>query len=184
MAKELIIINKEITPSVTWTVDNFNYNSAVIDVRDSFGCLKKDTTEFAFKLKEVREILRAQGRRSDLTSGHLVPKSWEEFCKDSLGVSKRTANRWLDRWYSIDKLEEAKKLIDPYVGDPIPIIYNQGYEFFNMKCDLLITDPPYMTDIDDINKFAKDWLPGALTNVKSTGSAFVFIGACPYFSNG
>ncbi|MCX7934980.1 MAG: site-specific DNA-methyltransferase [Planctomycetota bacterium] len=48
------------------------------------------------------------------------------------------------------------------------------------ECDLLLTDPPYCTDIEgDILNFAKSWLPLALKKVKPTGRAYVFIGAYP-----
>lgn len=46
-------------------------------------------------------------------------------------------------------------------------------------CDLLLTDPPYSTDVDDIFTFAAEWLPVALDKVKTTGRAYVFIGAYP-----
>ena len=46
-------------------------------------------------------------------------------------------------------------------------------------CDLLLTDPPYSTDIDDIAGFARAWLPLALAKVKPTGRAYVCIGAYP-----
>lgn len=46
-------------------------------------------------------------------------------------------------------------------------------------CDLLLTDPPYMTDVPDIAQFAYDWLPLALGKVKSTGRAYVCIGSYP-----
>lgn len=46
-------------------------------------------------------------------------------------------------------------------------------------CDLLLTDPPYSTDIDDIDTFAALWLPLALAKVKATGRAYVCIGAYP-----
>jgi len=46
-------------------------------------------------------------------------------------------------------------------------------------CDLLITDPPYSTDVDDIESFAQAWLPKALAKVKSTGRAYVCIGSYP-----
>jgi ParB-like chromosome segregation protein Spo0J len=46
-------------------------------------------------------------------------------------------------------------------------------------CDLLLTDPPYMTDVADIAAFAATWLPVALGNVKPTGRAYVCIGAYP-----
>lgn len=46
-------------------------------------------------------------------------------------------------------------------------------------CDLLLTDPPYMTDVDDIQQFAASWLPVALAKVKTSGRAFVCVGAYP-----
>ncbi len=46
-------------------------------------------------------------------------------------------------------------------------------------CDLLLTDPPYSTAIEDIEAFAQTWLPLALSKVKATGRAYVCIGAYP-----
>jgi len=46
-------------------------------------------------------------------------------------------------------------------------------------CDLLITDPPYSTDVDDVEAFATTWLPVALDRVKPTGRAYICIGAYP-----
>jgi hypothetical protein len=46
-------------------------------------------------------------------------------------------------------------------------------------CDLLLTDPPYSTDVDEIETFAASWLPVALSKVKETGRAYVCIGAYP-----
>jgi DNA methylase len=46
-------------------------------------------------------------------------------------------------------------------------------------CDLLLTDPPYSTDVDDIEAFAATWLPTALAKVKPTGRAYICIGAYP-----
>ncbi|MGH2480624.1 MAG: ParB N-terminal domain-containing protein, partial [Ktedonobacteraceae bacterium] len=46
-------------------------------------------------------------------------------------------------------------------------------------CDLLITDPPYSTHIEDIDAFAHAWLPTALSKVRSTGRAYICIGAYP-----
>jgi len=46
-------------------------------------------------------------------------------------------------------------------------------------CDLLLTDPPYMTDVDNIDEYAARWLPDALRKVKPTGRAYVCIGAYP-----
>jgi hypothetical protein len=46
-------------------------------------------------------------------------------------------------------------------------------------CDLLLTDPPYSTDVDNVEEFARAWLPVALNKVKPTGRAYVCIGAYP-----
>jgi hypothetical protein len=47
------------------------------------------------------------------------------------------------------------------------------------QSDLLITDPPYSTDVEDIDAFAAKWLPLALSKLKSTGRAYVCVGAYP-----
>lgn len=47
------------------------------------------------------------------------------------------------------------------------------------KYDLLLTDPPYSTDVPDISEFANRWIYPALAGVKDTGFAYVFIGAYP-----
>ena len=46
-------------------------------------------------------------------------------------------------------------------------------------CDLLLTDPPYSTDVPDVQMFASEWLPLALKKVKPAGRAYVCIGAYP-----
>jgi len=47
------------------------------------------------------------------------------------------------------------------------------------KADLILTDPPYMTDVEDIGKFAKSWLPLALKKLKPSGRLFTFVGPYP-----
>jgi hypothetical protein len=45
--------------------------------------------------------------------------------------------------------------------------------------DMLLTDPPYSTDVDNIEDFAASWLPAYLQKMKPTGRAYVFIGSYP-----
>ena len=66
--------------------------------------------------------------------------------------------------------EHAKGKSVLYVGDSIGR---------TVECDLLLTDPPYSTDIEDIDEFVGRWLCPALEGVKSDGFAYVFIGAYP-----
>jgi len=85
-----------------------------------------------------------------------------------------------------EKIQQAKQKIleqtRQEIKDNKPIVTLESYETWLDKqpqCDLLITDPPYSTDVDDIVSFANDWLPKALNKVKDTGRAYVFIGAYP-----
>lgn len=81
-----------------------------------------------------------------------------------------------------DEIEQAKEAIAEqhrenggaflYVGDGIGFVPDEKY-------DLLLTDPPYSTDVDDIDSFVESWLYNALDGVKDTGFAYVFIGAYP-----
>lgn len=81
-----------------------------------------------------------------------------------------------------EQLEQAKEAIAEqhrqtggallFVGNGIGFEPDEPY-------DLLLTDPPYSTDVDDIDTFAASWLPDALRHVKPTGFAYVFIGAYP-----
>lgn len=45
--------------------------------------------------------------------------------------------------------------------------------------DLLLTDPPYSTDVEDIETFAAEWLPLALSRVADHGRIYVCVGAYP-----
>ena len=68
------------------------------------------------------------------------------------------------------------------IKDTSPIVYNIDCNLFIDKmpmCDLLLTDPPYSTDIEDIESFVNTWLYKALDKVKDTGRAYIFIGAYP-----
>ncbi len=45
--------------------------------------------------------------------------------------------------------------------------------------DLILTDPPYKTDVDDIVSFTKSWLPIAIQKTKKTGRIYICSGAYP-----
>ena len=82
------------------------------------------------------------------------------------------------------KKEEIETTLKSEIKDNKPLVQCKDVnEFLNQfddgSVDLLITDPPYSTDVDDINKFAESWLNNALKKVKDSGYAFVFIGAYP-----
>jgi 16S rRNA G966 N2-methylase RsmD len=70
--------------------------------------------------------------------------------------------------------ERASGLATIDVADAIAWLAEQP------SCDLLLTDPPYATDVEDIATFARQWLPRALAKVHPTGRAYVCIGAYPH----
>jgi hypothetical protein len=43
--------------------------------------------------------------------------------------------------------------------------------------DLLLTDPPYMTDVPDIAAFAAEWVPPAIATLKRSGRAYICTGS-------
>lgn len=95
----------------------------------------------------------------------------------------------INRAYNAIKLEEKKAEIQKaerkiaeqtkeeykpklYIADCLKLTPKHQY-------DLLLTDPPYSTDVDNINEFVSKWLYKMLSAVKDTGFAYIFIGAYP-----
>ncbi len=79
-------------------------------------------------------------------------------------------------------LVENERRRQPKVKPTTPIIEQASYEDWLPKqdaCNLLLTDPPFSTDVDNIEQFSQSWLPLALSKVKDTGRAYIFIGAYP-----
>ena len=95
----------------------------------------------------------------------------------------------INQAYNAVKLEEkketikqAEKQIAEQAADELkPVLHIGDSTKFKPteKYELLLTDPPYSTDVDDIDKFVGNWLYNALNNVKDTGFAYIFIGAYP-----
>jgi site-specific DNA-methyltransferase (adenine-specific) len=73
-------------------------------------------------------------------------------------------------------LTEEKK-IQPKIYQMNAIDYLNKFE--NNSIDLLITDPPFSTDVDDIFSFANEWVTLALEKIKHSGRAYICIGAYP-----
>ena len=80
--------------------------------------------------------------------------------------------------------QENIEILAEEVKDNKPIVYKSDcVDYLNTlkdnSIDLLITDPPYSTDIKNIESFAESWVTVALTKIKKTGRAFICIGAYP-----
>lgn len=81
-----------------------------------------------------------------------------------------------------EQLEQAKRHIEEQnkpTNAPVIYLADSLKTAPKAKFDLLLTDPPYSTDIDDIKSFVDKWLYRTLDKVKDTGFAYIFIGAYP-----
>ena len=113
--------------------------------------------EFAAEIDQTPELKEA------FTNGEPLKKKRQE-----LKAKKRES----------DLAEKTRQSIS---GD---IELKQGSAFLmheahpDKSIDLLITDPPYSTDVDDIEAFVK-WIDFWLPKVADTGRAYIFIGAYP-----
>lgn len=102
-------------------------------------------------------------------------------------VERRLKEREEARREERERKAEAIKQAQSYIaeqqtntGQP-PVIYLADCTEFELgeKYDLLITDPPYSTDVDNLDYFILSWYCRALEEVKDTGFAYIFIGAYP-----
>ncbi len=139
------------------------------------------------KYVTVAKSTNSSLRREELTFSHyeLVSK-----------YNSEDQTYWLDKSiensYSVNQLRTAIKQSeiadteaereDVKTARPI-VYYTDAVSFIDTfedkSVDLLFTDPPYSTDIEDLDEFIDSWLSPALSKVKDTGRAFICIGAYP-----
>lgn len=81
------------------------------------------------------------------------------------------------------KKEEIKALEKKSIENKPKVSLTPAVQFLsnykNNSIDCLMTDPPYSTDVKDIEKFVEEWLPLALSKVKKEGRGYICIGAYP-----
>lgn len=102
---------------------------------------------------------------------------------DDLGISRVRVSQILKREQA--KADRQQQLRDKAVGDESgsASIYRESATDLlarEIDIDLLLTDPPFSTDLDQpIGEFVDSWLPVALDKMASTGRAYIFFGAYP-----
>lgn len=113
--------------------------------------------------KEIAQAKDESNKRIELTTSRLL-KAAKQYEKETI----------------INTTKKERK----EVNENQAIIYNESCvnfldRFENKSVDLLFTDPPYSTDVDNLKQFLDTWMLNALSKVKDTGRAFVCIGAYP-----
>ena len=148
------------------------------------------TTPVSQEQKSKADVIRGAGftpkqvQRFEQLAAHpeIVAQAKVEARENDDIVSRSQVLNMVKAQKKADDIEQAKASIAEQqretgrallcVGDGIGRRLKNG-------CDLLLTDPPYSTDVDDIGAFVDSWLYKALDGVKDTGFAYVFIGAYP-----
>ena len=128
-------------------------------------------------------------KEAGVSTGTLARFEQVQKKKPELIENIRRGEMSINQAYKAVKLEEKKEsirqaeqsIVEQASEEYKPILrIGNGIGFVpDEKYDLLLTDPPYMTDIEDMPAFVDEWLYNALDGVKDTGFAYIFIGAYP-----
>ena len=139
---------------------------------DGYGCNSLDLRR---KIPKPIEEAVAKRRQAGET---------QQAIADDLKVTQQAVAK-IEKRVASRAAKDAKKRI---TGESTqPTIYTEPAGRFLKRwqpksVDLLLTDPPYMTDMKkdaSIADFATGWVPVALSTVKDTGRAFIFTGSYP-----
>lgn len=128
------------------------------------------------------EITKMQSSRAQRLADLLWSKV-EETIDGLTGKNKKASASWVVK--SLQQEAEKEKVADlaRIAGERAEVTLVDHLEFLRSipveSADLLLTDPPYMTDVKDIESFAAEWVPLALSRLKKTGRAYICTGAYP-----
>ena len=145
--------------------DTVQQNSAGRETRDELAAYAGVSHDTISKVEKIQrdgsDELRGQVERGEVSINEAYKRIRSEAKKAEIDEAQR--------------LIAAQVVDNPRrptlkIGSSIGVVHT---------CDLLLTDPPYSTDVYDIDAFARSWLFNALSGVRSTGFAYVFIGAYP-----
>ena len=101
MKNALVKLNKQI-PEIP---ESWDYDESINKTKGNLYKWRNITEDIIFELWVAREILSAQGKRTDLGSNKPRLKTWAEYCQD-IEVPKSTANRWLAN-YNNNKITDG-----------------------------------------------------------------------------
>ncbi|AFH21918.1 adenine methyltransferase [environmental Halophage eHP-12] len=106
----------------------------------------------------------------------VAEREWQKLQQGK--TSFHTASKNVEQVEAKKKVENQRKTADEKRGGPV-VQETSATDLIEQTptADLLLTDPPYTTDVDDIDAFARSWVPPALDTIGDGGLAFIFVGA-------
>ena len=153
--------------------------------RDAGGAVPQKSAKPPIDTRQ--EIAKAAGVSHDTIAKvekierQAAPEVKEQLRKGEMSINQ--AFQTIRREEKKQDIQRAQESIAAQVADspdrPVVHIGSGIGHIPDKPYDLLLTDPPYSTDVDDIDAFARSWLYNALDHIKDTGFAYVFIGAYP-----
>jgi DNA modification methylase len=182
-------------------LSNYQRSVLALQLEDVFRAKAKESkAEKVSHFRNTGEVLQKSAKpdtRKELSKVAAVShdtiakvKKIQEKAPEEIKQKLRTGEVSINAAYKKIKKEERINLIKTTkeerqdVNKNQAIIYNEPcidflQRFENNSVDLLFTDPPYSTDLDNVQEFVNSWLLTALNKVKETGRAFICIGAYP-----
>ncbi|XGI84231.1 DNA methyltransferase [Halorutilales archaeon Cl-col2-1] len=146
---------------------------------DSSSDKEKTDSELSLTLRNAdsKEVKKLRSLRNKADKGNQTAQEQLQRIEDDR-TSVHTAHKKVEKEEAEKEVEQQRRTdggeTAPSITAKPALEFIEEYE--NRAVDLLITDPPYCTDVDDIDGFAQGWLPTALEKVKDDGYAYVFIG--------
>ena len=119
------------------------------------------------KVKKIMQDAPPEIQEAAWTGEMSINQAYQAVQREAKKAEIQAAEEKIAEEYRHD---ETKAIL--YLGDSFSYTPKEPYK-------LLLTDPPYKTDVENIDKFAQSWLPKALQYVRADGFAYVFIGAYP-----
>ena len=158
------------------------------------GLLIDNTKELKARSKGTTQLSDFQITKDQSSTFQKIASMPEELFEKEIAQAKDESNKRIElttsrllkaaKQYEKDTIIKTTKQERQEVNKGQALIYNESCvdflkRFKNNSVDLLFTDPPYSTDLDNIKEFVDTWLLDALNKVNETGRAFICIGAYP-----
>ena len=133
---------------------------------------KKVNADVSGRTLEKGKKVKEKAEEGDETA----QEQWEKL--QSGDTSFHRAHKEVEK-AEAEKEVEQQKSVEPQDNDAPEVTQADALTLLDGvdSADAIITDPPYTTDVDDIESFVQSWLPAAIETIGDDGVAFITVGA-------
>jgi hypothetical protein len=146
-------------------------DKAVVDTKKELAKVANVSHDTIAKVKKIQEKAPEEIKAKLETGEVSINQAYQEIKKEEKQIELEKKKEE----YKTTSLKET--ILKPEIHLIDAISYLNTFE--DNSIDLIITDPPYATDVDDIKYFTKEWLDVAIKKVKKSGRLYVCSGAYP-----